>query len=180
VREGGPELLLGVLGPKSLRRVGKYADGALTWSFATDPVEVRGMFDVVEDSWRENGRTGSPRLLCGCYFSLGESAHDDLASWFDARRRDGRVRECHGDLHCRNVVRIGAELTPFDAIDFAPHLRWIDVASDAAFLAMDDRWSDKYWGYGFRMFAYGLDSALFQRALAGGLSHLKSLPGKRA
>ena len=82
VREGGPELLLGVLGPKSLRRVGKYADGALTWSFATDPVEVRGMFDVVEDSWRENGRTGSPRLLCGCYFSLGENAHDDLASYF--------------------------------------------------------------------------------------------------
>jgi 2-dehydro-3-deoxyglucarate aldolase/4-hydroxy-2-oxoheptanedioate aldolase len=49
----------------------------------------------------------------------------------------------------------------------------------AAFLAMDDRWSDEYWGYGFRMFAYGLDSALFQRGLAGGLAHLKSLPGKR-
>jgi len=45
----------------------------------------------------------------------------------------------------------------------------------AAFLAFDNRWSDEYWGYGFRMFAYGLDSALFQRELASGLTHLKSL-----
>ena len=45
----------------------------------------------------------------------------------------------------------------------------------AAFLAFDNRWSDEYWGYGFRMFAYGLDSALFQRELANGLTHLKSL-----
>ena len=45
----------------------------------------------------------------------------------------------------------------------------------AAFLAFDDRWSDEYWSYGFRMFAYGIDSALLQRELAAGLRHLKSL-----
>jgi len=49
----------------------------------------------------------------------------------------------------------------------------------AAFLAFDDRWADEYWAYGFRMFAYGLDSALFQRALAGGLAHLRGLADKR-
>jgi 2-dehydro-3-deoxyglucarate aldolase/4-hydroxy-2-oxoheptanedioate aldolase len=48
----------------------------------------------------------------------------------------------------------------------------------AAFLALDDRWADEYWGYGFRMLAYGLDSALYQRALAGGLTHLQSLATK--
>lgn len=63
--------------------------------------------------------------------------HAALAPWFDARRAAGRVRECHGDLHTRNVVRLGGRLVPFDAIDFAPRLRWIDVAADAAFLAMD-------------------------------------------
>jgi aminoglycoside phosphotransferase family enzyme/predicted kinase len=63
--------------------------------------------------------------------------HAALAPWFDARRSHGRVRECHGDLHTRNVVRLGGRLVPFDAIDFAPRLRWIDVAADAAFLAMD-------------------------------------------
>jgi aminoglycoside phosphotransferase family enzyme/predicted kinase len=64
-------------------------------------------------------------------------AHAALARWLDARRGLGRVRECHGDLHTRNVVRLGGRLVPFDAIDFAPRLRWIDVAADAAFLAMD-------------------------------------------
>jgi aminoglycoside phosphotransferase family enzyme/predicted kinase len=65
------------------------------------------------------------------------ATHRALAPWFEARRSAGRVRECHGDLHARNVVRHDGALTPFDGIDFAPRLRWIDVASDVAFLAMD-------------------------------------------
>jgi len=51
----------------------------------------------------------------------------------------GRFRECHGDLHCANVVRHDEELWAFDALEFDPGLRWIDVASDLAFLTMDLR-----------------------------------------
>jgi aminoglycoside phosphotransferase family enzyme/predicted kinase len=51
----------------------------------------------------------------------------------------GRFRECHGDLHCANVVRHDDELWAFDALEFDPGLRWIDVASDLAFLSMDLR-----------------------------------------
>jgi predicted kinase len=47
------------------------------------------------------------------------------------------VRECHGDLHLGNIVRIGGRLLPFDALEFDPALRWIDVLSEAAFLVMD-------------------------------------------
>jgi hypothetical protein len=53
------------------------------------------------------------------------------------RREDGWVRECHGDLHCGNVVRCADKLTPFDGIEFDPALRYIDVANDTAFLTMD-------------------------------------------
>jgi aminoglycoside phosphotransferase family enzyme/predicted kinase len=49
----------------------------------------------------------------------------------------GQVRECHGDLHCGNVVRWDGRLTPFDGIEFDPALRFIDVANDVAFLTMD-------------------------------------------
>jgi hypothetical protein len=49
----------------------------------------------------------------------------------------GRVRECHGDLHCGNVVRWAGRLTPFDGIEFDPALRFIDVVNDVAFLTMD-------------------------------------------
>jgi aminoglycoside phosphotransferase family enzyme/predicted kinase len=53
------------------------------------------------------------------------------------RRVQGRVRECHGDLHCGNVVRWAGALTPFDGIEFEPALRFIDVVNDIAFLTMD-------------------------------------------
>lgn len=61
----------------------------------------------------------------------------DLAPRWNARRRNGRVRECHGDLHLANVVQLGDEPTAFDAIEFEPELRWIDVLDDVAFLATD-------------------------------------------
>ncbi len=53
------------------------------------------------------------------------------------RKRGGRVRECHGDLHARNIVRWQQQWLPFDCIEFNPDLRWIDVMSDVAFLFMD-------------------------------------------
>jgi alkanesulfonate monooxygenase SsuD/methylene tetrahydromethanopterin reductase-like flavin-dependent oxidoreductase (luciferase family) len=82
VRAGGPELLLGSNGPKALRRAGEFTDGAVTWSFGADPREARAMFDVVEDSWREFSREGSPRLVCGCYYSAGPRAEEDLEGYF--------------------------------------------------------------------------------------------------
>lgn len=55
----------------------------------------------------------------------------------EARRRAGRVRQCHGDLHLANLVRHEGRFIAFDSIEFSDTLRWIDVASDVAFLAMD-------------------------------------------
>ncbi len=83
VRPGGPELLLGALGPKALRRVGELADGVVSWSFSADPAEARAAFDVVESAWREFGRAGRPRLLCGCYYSVGARAASDLRAYFE-------------------------------------------------------------------------------------------------
>jgi alkanesulfonate monooxygenase SsuD/methylene tetrahydromethanopterin reductase-like flavin-dependent oxidoreductase (luciferase family) len=82
VRPGGPELLLGANGLKSLRRAGEFTDGAVTWSFGADPIEARKMFDVVESSWQEFGRKGKPRLVCGCYYSAGKNAASDLEAYF--------------------------------------------------------------------------------------------------
>ena len=82
VRDGGPEILLGANGLKSLRRAGEFTDGAVTWSFSADPVEARTMFDVVESSWKEAGRAGRPRLVCGCYYSAGPNAAADLEGYF--------------------------------------------------------------------------------------------------
>lgn len=62
-----------------------------------------------------------------------------LAALIEQRIAEGRVREGHGDLHLANLVLIGDEVVPFDAIEFNDALRWIDVASDIAFTWMDLR-----------------------------------------
>ena len=43
----------------------------------------------------------------------------------------------------------------------------------AGFMATDETWARDYVGHGFRMMAYGLDSLLYQRALAQGLGAMR-------
>jgi len=50
---------------------------------------------------------------------------------------DGYVRDCHGDLHLANLVRLPGGITTFDCIEFNTDLRHIDVVGDIAFLIMD-------------------------------------------
>jgi len=60
-----------------------------------------------------------------------------LADAFERRAGEGFVRECHGDLHLANVVRIDGRPVPFDCIEFSAPLRNIDVMSEVAFTTMD-------------------------------------------
>jgi aminoglycoside phosphotransferase family enzyme/gluconate kinase len=60
-----------------------------------------------------------------------------LEGTFEGRRREGFVREGHGDLHLGNIAWVDAAAQVFDGIEFDANLRWIDVASDIAFLFMD-------------------------------------------
>lgn len=62
---------------------------------------------------------------------------DALASLIAARRAQGRVRHCHGDLHLRNIFLDGDEPVLFDALEFDERLARIDVMYDLAFLLMD-------------------------------------------
>jgi aminoglycoside phosphotransferase family enzyme/predicted kinase len=62
-----------------------------------------------------------------------------LAREIDARRAQDRIRECHGDLHARNIVRRGSKLVAFDCMEFEPAFRWIDVAEEVALLVADLR-----------------------------------------
>ena len=60
-----------------------------------------------------------------------------LSDVFVARKREGRVRACHGDLHLDNIAVWEDHWVPFDGIEFSDRLRWIDVQSDIAFTVMD-------------------------------------------
>ena len=63
--------------------------------------------------------------------------HDHCRPLMEKRKKDGFIRECHGDLHLGNMAIIDEQVTAFDCIEFNPALRYIDVISEAAFVMMD-------------------------------------------
>ena len=55
---------------------------------------------------------------------------------FYKRMQDGRIRDCHGDVHAQHICfHEGIQI--FDCIEFNDRFRYCDVASEVAFLAMD-------------------------------------------
>lgn len=75
-----------------------------------------------------------------CLAELDRWAEERLAAGsplMGKRLAAGCVRECHGDLHLGNLVRLSGRIVAFDALEFDPALRWTDVLYEAAFLLMD-------------------------------------------
>jgi aminoglycoside phosphotransferase family enzyme len=58
------------------------------------------------------------------------------ASLFDKRVKEGKIRDCHGDLHAAHVC-FTDDICIYDCIEFNDRFRYSDVASEIAFLAMD-------------------------------------------
>ena len=54
----------------------------------------------------------------------------------DSRLKAGFFRDCHGDLHSRNIFLLPYP-QPFDCIEFNDDFRQIDVLNEIAFLCMD-------------------------------------------
>lgn len=58
------------------------------------------------------------------------------ATLFARRIREGRIRDCHGDVHASSVC-LTDDVLIFDGIEFNDRFRYGDVAGEVAFLAMD-------------------------------------------
>lgn len=55
---------------------------------------------------------------------------------FEKRVRNHRIRDCHGDLHLEHIC-VTDEIVIFDCIEFNRRFRYLDVAAEVSFLAMD-------------------------------------------
>ncbi|NJK34914.1 MAG: AAA family ATPase [Oscillatoriales cyanobacterium SM2_2_1] len=67
----------------------------------------------------------------------------EQADLFARRVREGRIRECHGDLHLKNICLHRGLVQIFDCIEFNEPFRNTDVLYDAAFLLMDLQFRDR-------------------------------------
>jgi aminoglycoside phosphotransferase family enzyme/predicted kinase len=98
------------------------------------------LWEVVADNFRHI----PPDHLDTDDWSLLQRLSAQIAQQFRAledrlrqRKREGHVRECHGDLHLANINLFHDQLRLFDCIEFNLEFRWIDTISDLAFLLMD-------------------------------------------
>jgi hypothetical protein len=66
-----------------------------------------------------------------------ETFLSDRASLFEKRITEGWIRNCHGDLHLDHFHYHNGAWCIYDCIEFNDSFRYIDVASDIAFLTMD-------------------------------------------
>ncbi|MEG4031463.1 MULTISPECIES: AAA family ATPase [unclassified Microcoleus] len=56
---------------------------------------------------------------------------------FNLRIANNKIRECHGDLHLRNIALWQDKILLFDCIEFNEPFRFVDVMYDVAFTVMD-------------------------------------------
>ncbi|WP_107668462.1 AAA family ATPase [Cyanothece sp. BG0011] len=57
--------------------------------------------------------------------------------YFKQRQQEDKIRECHGDLHLKNVCLWNNKIQLFDRIEFNEEFRYVDVMFDIAFTVMD-------------------------------------------
>jgi aminoglycoside phosphotransferase family enzyme/gluconate kinase len=69
--------------------------------------------------------------------SWAQSSFERLRPLLEARKAEGFIRECHGDIHLGNATLIDGQVVIFDCIEFNEPFRLTDVYADIAFLAMD-------------------------------------------
>ena len=116
----------------------------------TTEIEQWGTLEKLKISTDENftqvepfiGKTISPaafdanRHYTNQFYKLNENL-------FHERIQQHRILDCHGDLRLDHVHLTLQATTIFDCIEFNDRFRFIDIANDLAFLAMDFDFKDR-------------------------------------
>lgn len=80
VQVGGPPFIAGSMGPKSLARAAKWADGVDDGStvFGIDPAATEAAFTRIREAWSAEGRADAPHISASLWYALGDGASDRL------------------------------------------------------------------------------------------------------
>lgn len=140
----------GTASPSRLQEIARYVAAF----HATSPTDAHiasfGGVEVIRGNWEENFAQMKPYLDRSLdaltYHRIVEYIHhflDERTALFTSRVRDGRIRDCHGDLRLQHVYVLDEpdfpahRLAILDGIEFNERFRYSDVASEIAFLAME-------------------------------------------
>jgi aminoglycoside phosphotransferase family enzyme/predicted kinase len=106
----------------------------------TDHGGKPGMAWVIEGNavgFAEYGAHVLNPLACRQLTEASRAELNRRGALLDERRASGFVRQCHGDLHLRNIVLLDGRPTLFDGVEFNDTIACTDVLYDLAFLLMD-------------------------------------------
>ena len=81
VQAGGPPILASAMGPKSLARAARWAEGVSGFTLLGDGEESGRLFRATESAWLAAGRQEKPRLVTGSFVALGPDAEKRLRSF---------------------------------------------------------------------------------------------------
>ena len=71
VQSGGPRLLVGTTGPRTVRSAAAWADGLAGTTLDLDTGKENELFDVARDAWARAGKS-RPHLATSFWFAIGE------------------------------------------------------------------------------------------------------------
>jgi alkanesulfonate monooxygenase SsuD/methylene tetrahydromethanopterin reductase-like flavin-dependent oxidoreductase (luciferase family) len=77
-RPGGPRLLAGAMGPKSIARCSHWADGLYAWSGNGEEQELARTFAMAEAAWEQSGRDTKPYRMGGFWYTLADNGQQKL------------------------------------------------------------------------------------------------------
>lgn len=75
---GGPRILAGAIGPKSIGRCSHWADGLYAWSGNGEQNELEAAFKLAQDAWASSGREAPPYRLGGFWYTLADEGQQKL------------------------------------------------------------------------------------------------------
>ncbi len=81
VQPGGPRLLTGSMGPKSMARAAQWAAGIAGFDMSCDAAAIRDASAAFSAQWANAGRTGLPWLQSSAWFSLRSDASERLSDY---------------------------------------------------------------------------------------------------
>jgi uncharacterized protein len=102
-----------------------------------EPAQVRKAFD--ENYEQTEKYIGGPQTQAQFdeTKNYGERFFSEYRELLNSRIKDNWIRECHGDLHLRNICLLDDKILLFDCIEFNEPFRFVDVMYDVAFTVMD-------------------------------------------
>lgn len=75
---GGPQLLAGAMGPKSIARCAQWADGLYAWSGNGEREELKRTFAMADAAWERADRKSAPYRLGGFWYTLADDGQQKL------------------------------------------------------------------------------------------------------